>query len=309
MNGIDGVKVGHAQDEAARTGCTVILCEAGAVGAVDVRGGGPATRETDLLRPENTVDAVNAVVLSGGSAFGLDAAGGVMRWLEERGCGFDAGVCRVPIVCGASLFDLGVGRADVRPDAAMGYAACEAAVPLEEAADGAIGAGTGATVGKLAGPERMMPSGVGIASLGAGGLVVAAISAVNAVGTVVDADGAPLAGVRSADGSRVLAPDEALDELASLLVETGEPPEAANPVANTTITCVVTNARLTKAQATKVASMAHDGYARAINPVHTTMDGDTVFVLATGEVEISVDPVGILAADAVAIAIRRAVAR
>lgn len=305
--GLEGIKIGHATDLKARTGCTVVLCETGAIAAVDVRGGGPATRETDLLRPENTVDAVNAIVLSGGSAFGLDAAGGVMRWLEEHGCGFDAGVCKVPIVCGASLFDLAVGRADVRPDAAMGYAACEAAVSVDEAEAGAVGAGAGATVGKLAGFERAMDSGLGISILGgAGGLAIAAIAAVNAVGTVVDADGTPLAGVRTADGAGVLSPEEALDELASLVVE-GASAEASNPMANTTISCIVTNARLTKAQATKVASMAHDGYARAINPVHTTMDGDTVFVLATGEVEAGVDQVGIAAADAIASAIRRSV--
>ena len=318
---IDGIKIGHAQDAEAGTGVTVILCERGAVGAVDVRGGGPATRETDLLRPENTVESVNAIVLSGGSAFGLDAAGGVMRFLEERGCGFPTGIIDVPIVCGASLFDLGVGSAHVRPDAAMGHAACEAAAGLTVSPEGNVGAGMGATVGKMSAPDRAMKSGLGIdgacLSFGpqpAGGteggvpaLKVVAVSAVNAVGTVVDADGSPIAGVVSADGSRVLTPPEAMGEFLALVQQmAAAAAEEPSPVANTTISCVVTNARLAKAQAAKVASMAHDGYARAIDPVHTTMDGDTVFVLATGEVDAMVDVVGILAADAVAGAIRNA---
>ena len=315
---ISGVKIGCVQDVEAATGVTVILCEQGAIGAADVRGGGPATRETDLLRPENSVESVNAIVLSGGSAFGLDAATGVMRYLEERGCGFPTGVVNVPIVCGASLFDLGVGSATVRPDADMGYAAAAAAGPLSLAPEGNVGAGTGATVGKLCGPQRMMKCGQGVYGVQEGGVTVVAVSAVNAVGSVVDADGKPIAGVLSPDGSHMQMPEESIAEFASFvqmmregaaMPDASDAPDAsdiANPVANTTISCVITNAKLTKAQAAKACTMCHDGYARAINPVHSSMDGDTIFLLATGEVEVPLDIVGMLGAQAVAGAIRRA---
>lgn len=317
-SGIDiaGVRVGNAQDAEGGTGCTVVLCEEGAVGACDVRGGGPATRETDLLRPENAVEAVNAIVLSGGSAFGLAAATGVMRYLEERGRGFETGVLNVPIVCGASIFDLGVGDAHAWPDDAMGYGACEAADGISALAEGNAGAGMGATVGKLFGGRGMMKSGLGVAGVQAGGLVVDAIVSVNAAGTVVDADGEPIAGVLLEDGSgivparmaelQMIAGMQAMADTAGEGAAESGTATAGNPVENTTICCVVTNGTLSKAHACKAASMCHDGYARAIEPVHTSMDGDTVFVLATGEVPATMDMVGSLGAIAVEEAIRRA---
>lgn len=285
---IPGIVVGHATNAEAGTGCTVIVCPAGATGAVDVRGGAPATRETDLLRPEETVDVLHAVVLSGGSAFGLAASTGVAEELERRDIGLDVTVAKVPIVSGACLFDLMCGSADVRPDAAMGAAAVCAAFNDADAplARGNVGAGTGCTVGKVAGPARSMKTGLGECVRQAGELVCGAVAAVNAVGNVVDpATGAPVAGVLSADGTHIITVEEAFAETA-----------AAMPLrTNTTISCVVTNAHLTKAQATKVAQMSADAYAHAIRPTHTTNDGDSIFVMATGEVEVQVDMVGMLA--------------
>ncbi len=286
---IPGIVAGHATNAEAGTGCTVIVCPAGATGAVDVRGGAPATRETDLLRPEETVQVLHAVVLSGGSAFGLAAAGGVADELERRGIGLDVMVAKVPIVSGACVFDLACGSASVRPDAAMGEAAVRAAfahagTPL---ARGNVGAGAGCTVGKVAGPARAMKSGLGACvRQGTGTLVCGAVAAVNAVGNVVDPQtGQPVAGVLSADGTRIITVEEAFAEAA-----------AAMPLrTNTTVSCVVTNARLSKAQATKVAQMSADAYAHAIRPTHTTNDGDAIFVMATGEVEAEVDAVGMLA--------------
>ncbi len=304
---IEGVSVGHAQNLSDATGCTVILCPRGAMGAVDVRGGAPATRETDLLDPTCTADAVHAIVLTGGSAFGLDACSGVMRHLAEMGAGCETGVINVPIVCGAALFDLGIGRHDAYPDAEMGYRACKDAGPISHCAHGNVGAGTGATVGKTAGAARMMKSGLGIAGATFGDISIVAISAVNALGTVMGPDGSPISGVLSLDGGRVLHPAESIAELAQA-AESGFGKSSTSPVANTTITCIITNADIDKAQAAKVAAMAHDGYARAIDPVHTTMDGDTVFVLATGEVRAETDMVGVPAAWLVAEAIRDAAA-
>lgn len=288
---IPGIYAGHATNNEAATGCTVIVCPAGATGAVDVRGGAPATRETDLLRPEETVDVLHAVVLSGGSAFGLAASTGVANELERRGIGLDVMVAKVPIVSGACLFDLACGSPGVRPDAAMGEEAVSAAFdgadkPL---ARGNVGAGTGCTVGKVAGPARAMKTGLGECVRQAGDLVCGAVAAVNAVGNVVDpATGAFVAGVLAADGTRIISVEEAFAEAV-----------AAMPLrTNTTISCVVTNARLTKAQATKVAQMSADAYAHAIRPTHTTNDGDSIFVMATGEVDASVDTVGMLAVSA-----------
>ena len=285
---IPGILAGHATNADAATGCTAILCPAGATGAVDVRGGAPATRETDLLRPEETVQVLHAVVLSGGSAFGLAASVGVAEELERRDVGLDVGVAKVPIVSGACLFDLMCGRADVRPDARMGEEAVRNAFdhvdePLER---GNVGAGTGCTVGKVAGPTRAMKTGLGESVVQAGELVCGAVAAVNAVGNVVDpANGSFVAGVLAADGCKIISVEEAFAEAA-----------AAMPLrANTTISCVVTNARLTKAQATKVAQMSADAYAHAIRPTHTTNDGDSIFVMATGEVDADVDMVGMLA--------------
>lgn len=271
---VAGIRVGHATDARRPTGCTVILAEAGAVGGVDVRGAAPGTRETDLLSPLNLVQQVHAVVLAGGSAFGLDTAAGVVRWLEERGIGHPAGPARVPIVPAAILFDLGVGDPRVRPDAASGYAACEAACATPPA-EGSVGAGAGATVGKLHGMGRAMKGGIGTASARVGGITVGAIVAVNAVGDIVDPASARLiAGLRSADGRRIVGTTPSLLR--------GEVPAGLEAGMATTIGCVATDATLDKAQACKLAQMAHDGLARAIDPVHTMYDGDTVFALATG---------------------------
>lgn len=320
------VKIGNATNLDAATGCTVILCETGATAGVDVRGGGPATRETDLLKPENMVQQIHAVVLSGGSAYGLDAASGVMRWLEEHGFGFDVGVARVPLVCGASLFDLQIGRADVRPDASMGYAACEDAVRLDErpVPQGTVGAGTGATVGKLLGPQFSMKSGLGYASVERGELYVGALVAVNAAGHVIAEDGTTIAGTRCSEsegaaGARMLSADEAFDRMLDAVDAAKAAGAELNPFSgNTTIGCVITNATLTKAQATKVSAMVHDAYARAIKPVHTTNDGDAIFTVATGELaadpadvgsQAIVDTVAVLGTRAMEQAIRNAVMR
>jgi L-aminopeptidase/D-esterase-like protein len=277
MNGtltdVAGLAVGHWTDLDAATGCTVVLCDGdGAVAGVDVRGSAPGTRETDLLHPVNAVQRIHAVMIGGGSAFGLDACSGVMSWLEEHGRGIEVGPVRVPLVCGAVLFDLVVGRADVRPGAAAGHAACEAAstAPVQQ---GSVGAGTGATVGKMLGFERVTKSGLGSASLRlAGGVTVAALVAVNACGDVIDpADGSVLAGPRAASGG--------FECTCEWLVE-HEPGIGIG--ANTTLAVVATDAVLTKPQATKMAQVAHDGLARTIDPCHTMLDGDTVFALATG---------------------------
>jgi L-aminopeptidase/D-esterase-like protein len=309
LTAVEGIRVGHHTLTERPTGCTVILTEAGAVGGVDVRGGGPGTRETDLLDPVNMVQQVHAIVLSGGSAFGLDAAQGTVRWLEERGIGFPTGVANVPIVPSAILFDLGYGgMPQVRPTAECGYRAAEAASagPIEE---GSVGAGAGATVGKMGGPGRAMKGGIGTASITLpNGLTVAALVAVNAVGDVIDpATGRVVAGVRTEDG-RGLADVRTL--LRSGAIGGAAAPRAGGPgVENTTIGVVATNARLDKAQATKVAQMAHDGYARAISPVHMPADGDVIFSLATGAFAgaPNVGVIGALAAEVMAEAIVRAV--
>lgn len=300
LTDVPGVSVGHWTDLEAATGCTVALCPQGAVAGVDVRGGAPGTREIALLDPTCTVDRVHAVLLGGGSAFGLAAADGVMRWLEERGYGFDAGLARVPIVPAAILFDLALGRADVRPGADAGYAACDAAHsgPVDE---GCVGAGTGATVGKALGFSQATKSGVGSASRSLGPqIVVAALVAVNAVGDVIDpADGRIVAGARSGSGEFVGSQRVMEDMLARL-------PQVWRG-GNTTIGVVATNAALTKAAATKVAQMAHDGLARTIRPVHTTMDGDTLFALSLGDIKADPGLIGAVAADVVAAAVLRAV--
>ena len=296
---IPGVRIAHYTDEENGTGCTVIVCPAGATGAVDVRGGAPATRETDLLRPEETVDVLHAVVLSGGSAFGLAASCGVADELERRGIGLDVMVGKVPIVSSACLFDLGFANPSVRPTTGDGAACCARALddapsPLPR---GNVGAGTGCTVGKLGGPALAMKSGLGTDVEQAGPLTCGAIAAVNACGNVYDPDtGEAIAGMRAKDGSGVV--DEcalAIGMAAHMPLDAGSS-GAQNPPArtNTTISCVITNAKLTKAQATKVAQMAADAYAHAIRPVHTTNDDDTVFVMAAGEVDMRVDVVGIL---------------
>lgn len=300
LTDVPGIRVGHATDLEGLTGCTVVLCEKGAVAGVDQRGGGPGTRETDLLRPVHAVQEIHAVLLSGGSAFGLAAADGVMRYLEERGVGYDMRVARVPIVPAAILFDLHLGDPKARPDAAMGYAACQAATD-GPVAEGNVGAGTGATVGKMLGPGRAMKSGLGTAaaSLG-GGLVVGALVAVGAIGDVVDPQtGAILAGVRK------LRSDEMADTLKVMKSMLGK--MALRLASNTVIGVVATNARLTKEEANKVAQMAQNGVARTVRPAHMMLDGDTLFALSTGRKRGDVNLIGAYGAEVVAEAVVRAV--
>lgn len=301
---ISGLRVGHAQNEMALTGCTVILCEQGAVGGIDQRGGAPGTRETDALHPMHLVEKVHAVVLAGGSAFGLDAATGVVRYLEERGVGFDVRVAKVPIVPAAILFDLAIGDSKIRPDATMGYQACLNATS-DPPAEGNVGAGLGATVGKLLGMEWAMKAGLGcsVIDLG-GGLLVGAIVAVNALGDVIDPNtNHILAGVRNPK----FAADATAPYFADSMKVLRERTETDPTHTNTVIGVVATNAALSKEQTNKVAQMAQDGLARAVRPAHTMFDGDTIFALATGEVKTDVNIVGAFAAEAVAQAIVRAV--
>jgi len=298
---VAGVSVGHFTDTRRPTGCTVVLVPDGAVCGVDVRGAAPGTRETELLSPLNAVEQVHAVLLAGGSAFGLDAAGGVMRWLDERGFGLAVGPARVPIVPAAILFDLWLGDARIRPDAAAGHAACEAA-SCDTPAQGNVGAGAGASVGKLFGIARAMKGGIGSASVTVDGITVGAIVAVNALGDVVDpASGKPLAGARTVDGRALQG------TMASLL--RGELPAPFQPGSATTIGVIATDAQLTKAQANKIAQMAHDGLARCINPVHTMGDGDALFALGTGAARRGADTtlLGALAAEVTARAVLNAV--
>ena len=296
-----GVELGHFTDTRRPTGCSVVIMRDGAVGGVDVRGAAPGTRETDLLHPSNLVDQVHAVLLAGGSAWGLDAAAGVMRWLEEHGIGLPVRYGLVPIVPAAVLFDLPVGDARIRPDAHAGYAACEAA-SRTSAAQGNVGAGAGALVGKLFGIERAMKGGIGSASLTLDGVTVGALVACNALGDVVDpATGRTLAGARSVDGASLLHIRDA--------ILAGEQPNPLLAGTNTTLAVVATDALLTKAQAHRLAQVAHDGLARSINPVHTMSDGDTVFALGTGKAgqTLGMMRLATLAAEVTARAVVRAV--
>lgn len=271
---IAGLSVGHFTDHRRPTGCTVLLCDPPAVAGVDVRGAAPGTRETDLLHPLATMDRVDALLLTGGSAFGLAAADGVVRWLEARGRGVRVGPACVPIVPAAVLFDLWVGDARIRPDAAAGEAACDAAGTAHPA-QGCVGAGAGATVGKLFGPQRAMKGGIGTASIKVGAITVGALVAVNAIGDVVDpATGRVIAGARGDDGASVLNIMDALCD--------GRLPAHLMDGMATTIGIVATDAQLGKAQVSKLAGMAHDGLSRSINPVHTATDGDALFAVATG---------------------------
>ncbi len=299
---VDGIRVGHHTLSERPTGCTVILTPDGAIAGVDVRGSAPGTREVALLSPVNTVERVHAIVLTGGSAFGLDSATGVVRYLEEQDVGFDVGIAKVPIVPAAVLFDLNVGgKPNIRPGADCGYQAARTATS-NLVAEGNVGAGAGATVGKSRGSNLAMKGGIGTAAIELpNGLVVAALIAVNAVGDVVDpTTGLIVAGVRSEDGKSLADVRKLLRSGALVRGRAG---------GNTTIGVVATNARLTKTQATKVAQMAHDGIARAIVPAHTPFDGDTIFALALGtfEDEASVSTVGALAAEVVADAILSAI--
>lgn len=341
---IKGFKLGNAENTDAATGCTVIVAEKGATAGVDVRGGGPATRETDLLRSENTIDKIHAVVISGGSAYGLEAGSGVMRELENMKIGHRVSSCIVPIVCQASLFDLNVGQSDVRPDRTMGVKAVHNAFCGGEFHHGNYGAGTGASVGKFYGMNRAMKTGLGTFACSDGEIEVGAITAVNAFADVYDGRNHVIAGLLSADGKRIdgtirplkncvaaessynmkskmepffnkrreeeePAEPETTDEdrVEPAPAETVEPAEPKNVpedmgygiTFNTTISCLITNAKLTKAQCNKLASILHDGYARAIKPVHSTMDGDTIFVMTTGEKDVNFDAFAALATDIV----------
>lgn len=307
---IPGLRVGHAQDDEALTGCTVILFEKGATGGVDQRGGAPGTRETDAMHPMHLVSQVHGVVLSGGSAFGLDSATGVVRYLEEKNVGFDVRVAKVPIVPAAILFDLGLGKSKVRPDAAMGYQACLNA-STDPPAEGNVGAGTGATVGKILGLGQAMKSGIGTASLEIGNkVIVGAIAAVNTFGDVVDPNsGQILAGARTLQKGPTKISTEGYfaDTLQVMRSLVGRTVLGFSSRENTVIGVVATNARLDKEQVNKVAQMAQDGLARCIRPAHTMLDGDTIFALATGERNADVNIVGAFGAEVFSQAILRAV--
>ena len=300
ITSFDNLQIGQAENTAAGTGCTVVLLgKDGAPAGLDVRGGGPASRESELLKPLAAAQVIHAIVLAGGSAFGLDAAGGVMRYLEEHGIGFDVGVTKVPLVCQSDLFDLTLADARTRPDAAMAYAACVNA-EIGNYRDGNHGAGTGATVGKLLGMERCMKSGIGSYAVQVGDLKVGALVAVNAVGDVYDFEtGCKVAGLRADDGKTFL------DSERVLMQQLDAPQEKF--VGNTTLGILFTNAKLDKARLCKAAGMAHDGYARAIRPVHTSMDGDSIYAVSLGDVPADLDAVGVIGARVMAKAIVRAV--
>jgi len=296
---IEGIEIGHSQNLEAATGCTVILCRDGAVAGVDVRGGAPGTRETDLLNPVNMVQKIHAVILAGGSAFGLDAASGVMKFLEEKQIGFDVGVTRVPIVCGAVLFDLTIGDFKIRPDKEMGYQACINATK-KLCPQGNTGAGTGATVGKIRGMEYAMKSGLGTYAAQIGDLQVGALVAVNCLGDVLDPrSGEKIAGVLNDKKTGI-------DDTEEIMINSYAGKKNLF-VGNTTIGAVATNAALNKAQATKLASMAQNGYARTMRPAHTMYDGDTIFALSTGTIEADLSVIGLLAARVMEMAVISAV--
>ncbi len=319
---VGGFRIGHAHDEQAATGCTVILCDECAPAGVDIRGGGPASRETPLLNPVAMAEGIHAVLLSGGSAFGLDASGGVMQYLEERNIGFDVGVTRVPLVCQSCVFDLVIGRTDVRPDKEMAYRACENASNgmVEE---GCVGAGMGCTVGKYRGKDYAMKSGLGTFAVQVGKVKVGAIVALNAMGDIYDIDtGVQIAGLlnETRDGLRSTEQEMLADVAGIHNLFTGNTTlrsteqEMLADVAgihnlftgNTTIGAIVTNGAFTKAEMNKIASMAHNGYARAIRPVHTTADGDSIYALSTGHETADLNVVGTLAAYVMGRAIGRA---
>ena len=296
------IRIGQAENVAAGTGCTVFLCENGMRAGLDVRGGGPASRESELLKPLAAAQEIHAIVLAGGSAFGLEAAGGVMQCLEERGIGFDVGVTKVPLVVQSDLFDLTVGDPFVRPDAAMGYEAALWALEVPNYRDGNFGAGCGATVGKIAGMENCMKSGIGSYAIRIGDLAVGAVVAVNALGDIFDwKTGRQIAGLRTDDGSALRSTETYFASLERI---------ADNKFSgNTTLGVVITNADFSKAQLCKIAGMAHDGYARSIRPVHTSADGDSIYAVSVGTVRADQDLVGMLAAEVVSEAITRAVMR
>ncbi len=296
LTDISGIKVGHSEDREALTGTTAILLNKGMVCGVDVRGSGPGTRETDIFDTKKMIDRVHGICLSGGSAFGLDAASGVMKFLEEEDIGFDVGVTKVPIVTSAVLFDLLIGDYRVRPDFNMGYRAAKNASSKENR-QGNIGAGTGATVGKILGPEKSMKSGLGSATVELGELKVSALVAVNAVGDIFDLEGRQIAGVYDYEAARLLNTVELMKS---------QQASHKNPT-NTTIGVVATNAGFTKAEANKLAEMSHNAYAKVINPVHTMMDGDTIYAVSAGQLEADINLVAVMAQEAMAKAIINAI--
>ena len=297
---IEGIKIGQVEDAVAATGCTVFLCEEGMRAGLDVRGGGPASRDSQLMNPLMAAQEIHAVVLSGGSAFGLGAADGVMKYLEEKGVGFDVGVTKVPLVCQADLFDLTVGDTFVRPDKDMGYRAAVCADKEQNYRDGNYGAGCGATVGKLLGMEHCMKTGIGSYAIQIGDFKIGAVVAVNSLGDIYDyRDGRKIAGLLGDDGKSFLDPVEVMKQSLTVVENkfTG----------NTTLAIVITNAEFNKTQLCKIAGMAQDGYARSIRPVHTSADGDSIFAVSVGHEKVDQDLVGTLAADVVSEAIIRAV--
>lgn len=294
LTDVAGIKVGHSQSEEGMTGCTVIICEKGATGGVDVRGSAPGTRETDLFKAEKMVDKVHAVVLSGGSAFGLDASSGVMKYLEEQSIGLDVGVTKVPIVASAVIFDLNIGDHRIRPDFDMGYKAAKDA-NTKDCFQGNIGCGMGATIGKILGPQSAMKSGLGSATVKVGNLVVSAMVAVNSFGDIYDfRDNKQIAGVCDYENNKLL---NTIDIMKNMNKDLGF------NVQNTTIGVIALNAILTKAEANKISQMAHNGFARSINPIHTMVDGDTIFTMATNEIKADISLIGTLAAEAMSKAI------
>lgn len=298
---IENIKIGNAQNIETATGCTVIICERGANTSLDVRGGGPASRESELTKPLATTEVIHAVLLSGGSAFGLDASGGVMKYLEERNIGFDVGVTKVPLVCESCIFDLRVGDYKVRPDIEMGYNACIDA-QNNNPKMGNYGAGTGASVGKILGVDYAMKSGLGFYALEVDGVKVGAVVSVNAFGDIFDYDtGKKLAGLLGEDKKSFRSSEEELIKL------TRDKEISFNLVENTTIGAIITNAKFTKTQMGKIASMAHNGFARTIKPVHTTLDGDSIYAMSVGDIKASIDAVGSLAAIVIGRAINNAV--
>lgn len=295
---VPGIKVGHSQSYEGMTGCTVIICEEGATGGVDVRGSAPGTRETDLFKAEKMVDKVHSIVLSGGSAFGLDAASGVMKYLEGKNIGLDVKVTKVPIVASAVIFDLNIGDFTIRPDFNMGYDAARTASEKEDR-QGNIGCGLGATIGKVLGPDNAMKSGLGSASIKLGDLVVAAIVSVNCFGDVYEfTNNTQIAGVYDYKNKKLLN---------TVNIMKGKDINIDFPMTNTTIGVVATNAILSKAEGNKVAQMAHNGFARSINPIHTMLDGDTIFTMATNKIESDINIVGTIGAEVMSMAISNAI--
>ena len=297
---IQNIRIGQAENTAAGTGCTVFICENGMRAGLDVRGGGPASRESELLKPLAAAQYIHAIVLAGGSAFGLGAANGVMEYLEARDIGFDVGVTKVPLVVQSDLFDLTVGECSVRPDAAMGYEAARRAMEDPNYQDGNYGAGCGATVGKICGMSTCMKTGIGSFAIELGGLQIGAVVAVNALGDIYDwKTGQKIAGLLAPDGKSFRSTEE---ELARRITKIEN--RFAN---NTTLGVVLTNASFGKAQLCKIAGMAQDGFARSIRPVHTTADGDSIYAVSLGDIEADQDLVGALGAEVMSEAIKRAV--